>query len=295
MFGAPLWAMGAGKVQDPEARLLTNLLTRMAVPVQVNGRRGWNMVLDTGAGRTALAAEVAAELGLPSGPPVLVHGITAAEMAPTVRVDRFAFGGRRFEGLTCPVFPRAVLAADGLIGLDVLARFRLTLSVRERRVRLTPSGGDVLPASPTFASASRLRTPRARRGRFGQLILPAARIDEVATEAFVDTGAQFSIGNLALLRALGGGSEPPGLARIEVYGVTGQARSAQIGQARRLVLSGRDMGPTELLFSDLHAFDVLGLNGPAMLIGADLLERFRSVVLDFGLGSMALYGQRRAA
>ncbi len=291
---AAAWAQDPPTPGSVESRLLTNVLTRMAVPVDVEGRGGWNMVLDTGAGRTAVSAELAQALDLPAGPPVLVHGITAAELAPTVRIRLLTFGGRRFNDLTCPVFPREVLAADGLIGLDVLSGFRLDLDVGGLRVRLTPSGGDVLPSSPTFSSATRMRTPRARRGRFGQLILPAAAVDEVPTEAFVDTGAQYSIGNMALLRAMGGGVEPPGLARIEVFGVTGQSRQALIGSARRLVLSTRDLGRTDLLFSDLHAFDVLGLDGPALLIGADLLRRFRSVVLDFGQGSMGLFGLRPA-
>jgi hypothetical protein len=60
---------------------------------------------------------------------------------------------------------------------------------------------------------------------------------------------------------------------------------------RRLELGGRDLGETPLLFADLHAFAALGLtDGPALLIGADLLQRFRTVVLDFGSGSLSLRG-----
>lgn len=279
---------------DPEARLLTNLFTRMATPVELDGRGRWDFVLDTGAGRTAIAADLAARLGLPPGPPVLVHGITEAAMAPTVEVGRLTFGGRRFQRLTCPVFPREMLAADGLLGLDVLSRFRLTLDMTARRVRLAPSDGGYLANGPTFSTPTRLRTRRARRGRFGQLILPTGRVGDVAVDAFVDSGAQYSIGNPALMRAIGLDASPDGLRRIEVFGVTGQTRQAVIGQVSGLVLSGRDLGPTELLFSDLHAFRALELEAPALLIGADLLRRFRTVVLDFGRGRMAMQGLRPA-
>ena len=53
--------MGAGPrlafAQDDaagEPRLLANLLTRMALRVTINGRRGAVFVLDTGAGRTVI-------------------------------------------------------------------------------------------------------------------------------------------------------------------------------------------------------------------------------------------------
>ncbi|MBX9575735.1 MAG: aspartyl protease family protein [Caulobacteraceae bacterium] len=277
--------------QDPgDARLLTNLLTRMSAPVALNGRRGHAFVLDTGAGRTALSIELARDLGLAEGPPLLVHGITSAQMTPTVRVERLAFGGRRFRDLLCPVFPREALATEGLLGLDVLSGFRLTLQVRSRRVSLRASGSDVAPSGPAFTTATRMRPPRARLGPFGQLITTAVRADgAVGISAFVDTGAQYSIGNLALLGATGGRAD--GLPPVRVYGVTGQSRLAVAGRVGRLEMGGRDLGDTPLLFADLHAFDVLGLNrGPALLVGADLLQRFRTVVLDFGSGSLALRG-----
>ena len=63
---------------------------------------------------------------------------------------------------------------------------------------------------------------------------------------------------------------------------------------RDLRLGTQRLGPTPLLFADLHAFDVLDLvERPALLIGADLLYRFREVTLDFGRSRMAFRGLRR--
>lgn len=279
-----------------EPRLLTNLLTRMALPVSINGRRSSPFVLDTGAGRTVLSQELATAMALPAGPEVLVHGITAAQTASTVRVARFGIGRRRFTDLVAPVFPRQVLGADGLIGLDVLGRFRLTLNLTTRRIDLAPSGPDVIPLGTADARPSRLgqQGRPARRGRFGQLILASARADGYACDAFVDSGAQYSIGNLALLRAIGG--DRPGLQRITVYGVTGQTLAAATGQVGDLRLGRQAMGPTPLLFADLHAFEALDLvERPAILIGADLLSRFREVMLDFGRSRMAFSGLHRTA
>jgi len=281
--------------QDAEPRLLTNILTRVAAAVELNGRNRYPLVLDTGAGRTVLADTVVRDLNLPAGPPVLVHAITSAEVLPTVRLAYLDFAGRRFNDLVCPVVSRDLLAADGLLGLDVLSRYRLTLDLARRRVSMRPSGTDVFEGSPAFASPSRLTREgvQARIGRFGQLILPNARAGGVTLSAFVDTGAQYSIGNLALLRAISvGQAEQPGR-DVEVYGVTGQVLTAREREVRALEIAGRNLGPTPLLFADLYAFSVLDLiEAPALLIGADILYRFRRVELDYGRRRMTLSGLR---
>lgn len=277
-----------------EPRLLTNLLTRMALDVSIDGHGRRLFVVDTGAGRTVISAELAAELALPPGPPVLVHGITAAEMAPTVRIGRMEIGGRRFVDLNCPVFPRALLAADGLIGLDVLSRFRLDFDLTRNRIRLTPSGSDVFIPGSTMTSSSRLsRVGRqARRARFGQLILTSASAGGQPLSVFVDSGAQYSIGNTALLRAVGQDTTQGD--QIQVYGVTGQVLPARAGIAPNLTLSSQNMGDTPLLFADLYAFEALELTDhPALLVGADILFRFRNVTLDFGRSRIGLSGLRR--
>lgn len=276
-----------------ERRLLANLLTRMGLRVTVNGRNGAVFVLDTGAGRTIIAEDLAQSWGLPPGPPMLVHGLTAAQVAPTVLIDRFGMGGRRLRDLQAPVFPRQALAADGLVGLDVLGRFRLDLNIAARRVRLRPSGPDVVAVGSAGHRATRLPSHDrpARHGRFGVLILQG-EAEGRPINVFVDTGAQYSIGNLALLAAVGG--DRAGLERVTVYGVTGQILAAASGQVRDLRLGTQRLGPTPLLFADLHAFEVLDLvERPALLIGADLLYRFREVTLDFGRSRMAFRGLRR--
>lgn len=288
--------MALGQDPDPdESRLVSNLLTRMSLPVSVNGRRGPVFVIDTGAGRTVLSTELAAAMGLPHGPEILVHGITAAQIAPTARIARLGVAGRGFTDVTAPVFPRAVLGADGLLGLDVLGRFSLKLNLGRREIAMSPSGYEAIQTGPAGGMASRLttRTRPALTGRFGQLILAGATVDGAQTRAFVDTGAQRSIGNLALLSALGG--DRSSVERIEILGVTGQMQAVATGQVADLRIGGHRLGATPLLFADLHAFRVLDLiERPALLIGADLLFRFREVTLDFGRSRMAFRGLRPA-
>lgn len=260
--------------------LSVNLLTRMAAGVLLPGRRRALFVLDTGSQRTAIARDLAMALGLPAGPVVLVHGVTAAEAVPTVRVNRLLFGGHRFNDLVMPLFERTALGADGLLGLDVLTRFRLSLDLTRRTVRLSgPGTGVYIQGSAAFTAPRMPGGTRARIDPSGQLIVTNAVADGTPVEAFVDSGGQYSIGNLALLRATGGriGPRP-----VRLYGVTGQTIEAFAGHLDRLRIGPHELGPTPLLFADLHAFAPLGLeDGPALLIGADVLYRFRHVELDF--------------
>lgn len=282
-----------------EADLLVNLLTRMATRVQLNGRNGFTFVIDTGAGRTVLADDLVEMLDLPRGPTVLVHGVTSAETAPTVHLARLGIGSRRLTDLTTPVFPRRLLGADGLLGLDVLSRFELAFDLSRLEVVMTPSGSDIVSVSRTHAAASRLtRTvpARARAGRFGQLILLNTEVDGIPVEAFVDSGAQYSIANLALRNALRTTpiDQTPLSPKIVVHGVTGQTAFAQPGSVREMKLAGQRLGATPLLFADLHAFRLLDLiDRPALLIGADILYRFQRVTLDFGRSRMIFGGLRR--
>jgi hypothetical protein len=280
-----------GRPQTPPVTaegLSVNSLTRMAATVRVNGEEAL-FVLDTGAERTAIAADLAASLGLAAGPGLVVHGVTAAEYTASVLVSRLTFGGRRFQNLVTPVFPRESLAADGLVGLDVLSSFSLDLDLTRPEVRIRPTGDRIL----TGVLPTRLaREDRARTGRFGQLILLNSRVEGRPVDAFVDSGAQYSIGNLALLSALDRTTTGD---RIDVFGVTGQRLTARPGRVRDLIIGGRSLGETPLLFADLHAFEALGLaDRPALLLGADVLYRFDRVMLDYGRRRVAFGAVRPA-
>ena len=279
-----------------EIRLLTNLFNRVGAWVYIDGQGPFVFVIDTGAGTSSIADTVADRLGLPAGDPVLVHGITEAAMTRTVQVDRLELNGMGFSRLQCPVFRRDQLGADGLIGLDVLSRFSLRFDVARRTATLTLRGVRIV-AGGDVQTGSRIRRGRMHtvRGRYGQLILTQVQVDGQQAAAFVDSGAQYSIGNLALARAIG--ARHPDRRRaprpVPVYGVTGQRLNADLLQVDDLRLGLTRLGPTPLLFADLHAFETLEMaDRPALLLGADVLSRFREVTLDFPDNAVAFTGRR---
>jgi predicted aspartyl protease len=302
---SPGWSARAQDVPSPDAltaqtpiQLLSNLFTRVGAGVALNGHGPFTFVIDTGAGATSIADTVAAQLGLPALAPVLVHGITTATVTPSVAVDRLLLSGLGFRNLRCPVLPRDQLGADGLLGLDVLGKFRLNFDVARRSASLSAHRIRVLMGG---MASTGTRLPRdgirSVRGRFGQLILTQVVVENQPVAAFVDSGAQYSIGNIALRTAVAArrantGSRPA--RTIPLYGVTGQSLQADLARVDDLRLGRSRMGSTPLLFADLHCFRTLGLaDRPALLIGADLLGRFRDVTLDFPNGRVSFEGLRR--
>jgi len=288
-----------GSSDDPAPiPLLANLFTRVGAAVTINGAGPFTFVIDTGAGSTAIADTVAERLQLPSAGALIVHGITTATRTDSVDVSRLLLSGLSFRDLRCPVLPRDQLGADGLLGLDVLGRFRLGFNVARRSASLSIRGIRIVMGGANMSTGSRLQRDGVRsvRGRFGQLILTQTVVDGVPTAAFIDSGAQYSIGNDALRRAVMA-RRPEGARltrQIPLYGVTGQSLSADLARVDEIRLGRARMGQTPLLFADLHCFRTLELDGqPALLIGADLLGRFREVMMDFPAGTVTFEGLRR--
>lgn len=299
-LAAPAWPAVAQETAasglTAPIQLLTNLFTRVAAAAHVNGAGPFAFVIDTGAGSTSIADSLAARLDLRAVAPKLVHGITEARVTPCVAIDRLRLSGLTFRNLTCPVFPRQQLGADGLIGLDVLDRFKLRFDIARRTASLTMPGLSLTMGGDALLGTRLRQGLRSVRGRFGQMILSQVTADGQPVAAFIDSGAQYSIGNRALARAVSA-RDPEGATRaraVPLYGVTGQSLAADLLRIDDLRLGASRLGPTALLFADLHCFRTLGLaDRPALLIGADLLGRFREVTLDFPSSSVKFAGLRR--
>lgn len=280
-----------GPGEDTVIDLLPNLVTRMSAEVRLNRQGPFRFVVDTGANRTALADDVAARLGLPPGPEVLVHGVTAAEPTPTALVRELEVANQRYDDLVTPVFPRSRLGVDGLLGVDVLGRFRLTFDILRGQLLLGGSrlgvalGGDTDTASRLGGGETRLRA----RQRFGQLTLVNVSADGVDIHAFIDSGAQYSVGNMALFRSVAV-RRPSILERrwtVPVVGATGRVIQGELAILETIRLGSTSIRQLPVVFADLHAFTIWDLQDtPALLMGADVLGLFSHVTLDYGRREM---------
>ena len=273
---------------------------RMTVPVYLAKRGPFSFVVDTGANRTVVGVETAVRCSLVSDGEEAVHGIAGTQPAPFVKVPTLRVGQVLSHNLSLPVLPRASLGADGLLGIDVLKGRRMELNFRANTFEIGPSG-----MGAVVGRATDTRIPDPSRAivvpaqyRSGQLVIFDADVAGIPVNAFLDSGAQITCGNEALLRALV--AADPGYAermvRTQLISATGQTSEATLSPLPRLRLGGIGLYDIRAAFAPLHIFGLWGLNTrPAMLVGIDVLRNFDSVTLDFGRREVVfLRGRRRA-
>ena len=269
--------------------LYTNLFTRLAAPVEI-GRRRSLFVLDTGAEATAISDQLAAELQLVAGPRVTVHSVTASSVVPSVRIPRFRVQSETFEDVLAPVFQLEELGAEGLLGLNHLQAFNLLLDIRNRSATLNPNqtqGVRFEMGASELATRIQRRLSAVPSYQKDGLLFMDIRVGDAPVTAFLDTGAQHSVGNEQLLARLGYPARQ--LQTIAVHGVSGPAIVGRSGPTMDIELGPKRLRQVPLLFSDLHIFQILGLaDRPALLIGADLLSRFDQVRIDYKTNRIAL-------
>lgn len=265
---------------------------RMTVPVLVEGAGPFTFVVDTGANHSVLAIETALGLGLPSAGTAQIHGIAGVEPAETVSVRRMTIGSVVTGRLRMPLIPRRDLGADGLLGVDVLTRRDVLLDFERNRFNIAPSNTSF--RKKAVSGGGRLAAPAfdpnivvvPARYRFGQLTIIDAEVGVgLPITAFLDSGAQSTVGNLALRNAAF--LQEPGLAlrtqRVQLVSATGQTVSGDLARLPGLRLGGLRIGNLSCVFADLHTFKIWDLvDRPAILIGMDVMRHFRSIELDFG-------------
>src|SRR5205823_2304424 len=127
----PTEALSEIVVQAPEPRFVASTrrdrIGRIWAPVAINGRGPFRLVLDTGASRSAINAQVAGSLGLSPDPSrsVLLRGVTGTITVPAVRVESFAVGDVIQTRETLPIVTDALGGAEGVLGTEALGGMRV--------------------------------------------------------------------------------------------------------------------------------------------------------------------------
>ena len=260
---------------------------RMMVPVSINGRGPFGFVVDTGANNTVVSVETAAACGLPPAGKAEVHGIAGAEPADLALVRRLNVGSVMSRDLTLPVLSRGRLGADGLLGVDIMRGRRMSLEFDLNRFEISNSGQGIEVGHGTNSRIRRYDEPIqvSAAYREGQLVILDAQVGEVRVAAFIDSGAQVTVGNLALRDAVVHTHPEFGvrLAPVPLISATGQTARGEFAPLPTLRLGGMQINEVIGVFAELHIFDLWKLSDrPAILIGVDVLRHFEDVTLDFG-------------
>ena len=277
---------------------------RMTAPVYVDGKGPYDFIIDTGANTSVISTTLASELAAPPGPPAHVHGIAGTFLAPTVNIRKIAIGSVVSSTLVIPSMDVEFLGAPGLIGVDVMKNRVVQLDFHDHQLHIGPSRGRLLGTSDTapLRSDGGSRIPRseatsgmvavAARYRFGQLTVVDADVEGLPVVAFLDSGSETTVGNLALLN--GFSRTRPDFAKswreVQILSATGQTADAKLASLPSLRLGGLKISNVPAAFSDLHAFEIWGLaRQRAILVGMDILRHFDKVELDFGGHQVRFY------
>jgi predicted aspartyl protease len=267
------------KVTAPEPRYvaptLRDRIGRIWAPVTIDGKGPLRLVLDTGASRSALTPAALNKLGIQPDLDrmVLLRGTTGSARVPTVRVGQVEIGDLLAERQTMVVVDDAFGGADGVLATTALRDRRILADFRRDRIEITRSSGERAP--PGFTTL---------RIKLLDQHVPwvEAMVGGVRVKAVIDTGAQSTIGNLALRDALLAKRREVDPREEGVIGVTGDLQEGRSMAAPAIQLERIMVRRARINFVDLHIFQRWQLRDePAMLLGMDVIGVLDTVILDY--------------
>ncbi len=286
-----LAAAGAGPSQTPDPAPATTPLPppeaqddvgigldqrfRMTVPISINGKGRYEFLIDTGAERTVISAELARELSLTEGKRARMHSMSGVGDVSTVVIPKLQVSRKTVSGIHAPALKQVHIGAAGMLGIDTLQAQRITFDFEQRKMSIAASHS----RERRFDRNEIVVTARSRLGR---LVLVDASIDGEKLMVVLDTGAEVTIGNEALRRKLAAKGKLKETVPIELVSVTGGRVVADYTRAKRIRLGGILIQDLPVAFAEVHPFKQLDLhNRPALLLGMDALQLFTRVSVDF--------------
>jgi predicted aspartyl protease len=265
-------------VSAPEPRYVApttrDRIGRIWAPVLINGQGPYRLVLDTGASRSAITSRVAERLGVPiMANAVQLRGVTGTSIVSAVKVDTLEFGELQVEGTRLPIVADAFGGADGVLGGEGLGDKRIVIEFRNDRVSIARSHRQ--PPRPGY-SVVPFKHSRQRGMRVD------AVVGRVRAIAVIDTGAQVTVGNLALRQALARSRGQRDEFEDAIIGVTEDIQKATKVRIPGIVAGDLIVRNADIMFSDLHIFDHWKLaSEPALLIGMDVLGVLDTLIIDY--------------
>jgi len=250
---------------------------RVMAPVTVNGVGPFAFMVDSGSSSTVISPALVKRLGLKPDPTRarLLRGITGSEVVPTVSVANVTAGGITLENRDLPVVQSRVFAdADGILGADAFARGCLHVNFEEAHLGILDHG-----CPKVDAHWERLRA----RLEFGGLVVVRANVGRTRVAAIVDTGAERSLANPALLAALkleALAADPA--TRTQVFAATSQAVYGNLIATPSITLGSLQIGNFSLVFGDFEVFRLWKVHEePAIVLGMDVLGTLQALMVDF--------------
>ena len=247
---------------------------QVLVPVMVDGKGPFQFLVDTGADGSMISERLARALGLqsPRNSGERVEGTTGTERMPWVRIARMRIGSIVRTDVRMPIARSPVMSGlDGILGMAGFGPVRVAVDFQHDTVAIGPSR-----RGPMWGYLD----IRARRTAGGLLEI-SARVGGVRCRAVIDTGAQETLGNFALRKALLRNAAKKA-ALAEVYGVTKQVATGGLAHSPTLHLGPAAIRNLTIVYADIPIFKVWSLQSrPALIIGMNVLGTVDAMVLDY--------------
>jgi predicted aspartyl protease len=248
---------------------------RMTVPISIDGKGPYDFLIDTGAERTVISAELAQKLALAQGISARMHSMSGVGNVETVIIPTLQVSKKSVTGIHAPALSAAHIGASGMLGIDSLQSQRVTFDFQRNKMTVVASKSRERDSDPNEIVVR-------ARSRLGRLVLVDASLDGQKLIVVLDTGSQVTIGNGALRRKLEAKGKLGIAVPIELVSVTGGVISADYTRVKQVRLGGVHINDLPVAFADVHPFKQLDLaDRPALLLGMDALRLFDRVSVDF--------------
>lgn len=262
---------------DPQGRLVTE--------VYLDGQGPFSFLIDTASSRTVIFEHVRARLGLARSQPgqLLVYGINDVADAVPVKPAELRVAGETIAGLTLAVLPNGWSdGPDGVLGVDVLARYFVVLDREKLLLKLLPPGEVSARDFRRWTQAELLQRPFKKFAiEFWYL---RTRFNGQSLTALFDMGAGITIMNWQAAERLGVRK-----AQFTHYGPPPEILQDVLGKNAPAIrvddvsisISGKEWRKQTAIIADAPVFDYFDLEeAPAVIVGPGLL-RDTSLAIDF--------------
>ncbi len=268
-LGAPARACEMNLVSTlPVRQLGSDLL----VPITMNGQQA-EMIFDTGAAISLVTQAAATRVGLRvihreegSSQPILAGGIGGARAALVMKAHTMDIGGLHARDMDIAVSDFMHPPIDGLLSLDLIAKFDVDLDVIESKIMLYRPRGDC-SAPAAFLAQPLYPIPLRPTGEDPRPRI-TVQVGSQTVIAAIDTGAYHS----AIFRGAADrlGLHPAALTAEPVLTVNGIGPRAV--RAVRHAIEPVTIGDLEFSNMRLDVLDDAADDEVEMLLGADFLQ-----------------------
>jgi hypothetical protein len=179
--------------------------------------------------------------------------------------------------------------ADGILGVAGFHDQRIDVDFKRDRVSVLASNG----RRPHYSMV----TARAERNDNGLMIVDLRVGRRIKVKAVIDTGAERTLGNLALQNAINKHRRHKrDVVSAVVHGATPDITDGDVQEIKEATMGDMTLTNMEVIFADFHVFKYWNLHQqPAMLIGMDLLGVLDRLVIDYRRNEVSMYGERAAS